>query len=650
MRYLRPKHLIAALLLVLAGCSGSSTDSIRLAEDLRERNSKTLLDALATGSPDQRLAAARAMGRIQGAEYADALAQAEGSDSRPLRLEAIFALGQLGLAEAAVPPESAQDAAIAALADTDARIVAAAAEALGKLAPEGAADTLVPLLAHEDPAVRREAVHALFRLRFVPVWRKQAEDPPDLPTAAVAALIRTLEDENPEVRRAVAHAFSRYGQAEAVPQLLLRLEDSDRWVRVFTVRAIGRSEEPDTAEALRQTLGDEDLHVRAEALSAMARLGTVEALPASLEQDPSFHVRAALARALAGSTDPITLEILLRLENDRSVSVRAAAIEAVAARRGEAHADALRRHLDDENWPVRAAAARAAALAGKAAPTLLDRAIADPDVRVRTAALESAEEATPGTDLVREMLVSPDLALRGTALALYSAREEPANVDLLGTVYDASVGDEWIEIREAIADSLADLEGSRPLLERIAGTDPAPSVRGKARLGLGGGEASALDDDAPAPEASPLLGRLLTEDPLVVLETTKGEMIVRCLASQAPVHVTGFVERVRAGFYDGLAWHRVVPNFVIQGGDPRGDGWGGDGTTLRDEINTARYVRGAVGMPKAGKDTGSCQIFITHLPTPHLDGNYTIFGLVESGLDVIDEIEVGDRILRAYVR
>jgi len=505
------------------------------------------------------------------------------------------------------------------------------------------------MLDHDDATVRREAVNALFRLRFVPLWRKQTETPPELSVTTVQAIIRSLEDENPEVRRAAAHAFSRYGQPLALPQLTLRLNDSDVWVRVFAARAIGRSGDVAFADALSRVLGDDDLHVRTEALTALTRLGAVESLPVELEQDPSFHVRAALAQALGSSDDPQTLEALLRLESDRSVTVRAAAIEAATARLGETHAESLRQYLEDEDWPVRAAAARAAVDAGNAAPVLIRRAMQDRDVRVRTAALESAEEATPGTQLVRQTLLSPDLALRGTALALYTGREETAAPEVLATVYDASSGEEWIEIREGIAEALADLDGSGPLLRRLAETDPAPSVRGKARLALGSGDVSPPTDDAQQ-QPSPLLARILDEDPIVVLETSKGDLTIRCLASQAPLHVAAFVERVRAGFYDGLAWHRVVPNFVIQGGDPRGDGWGGDGATLRDEINRTRYVRGAVGMPKAGKDTGSCQIFVTHLPTPHLDGNYTVFGLVESGLDVIDEIEVGDRILRAYVR
>jgi cyclophilin family peptidyl-prolyl cis-trans isomerase len=114
--------------------------------------------------------------------------------------------------------------------------------------------------------------------------------------------------------------------------------------------------------------------------------------------------------------------------------------------------------------------------------------------------------------------------------------------------------------------------------------------------------------------------------------------------------VAAFVDRVREGFYDGTIWHRVVPNFVVQGGDPRGDGWGNGGVTLRDEINPLPFGRGAVGMPKAGKDTGGCQLFITHVMTPHLEGTYTVFGQVVAGMDVVDRIEVGDRIVRATLR
>ncbi len=101
---------------------------------------------------------------------------------------------------------------------------------------------------------------------------------------------------------------------------------------------------------------------------------------------------------------------------------------------------------------------------------------------------------------------------------------------------------------------------------------------------------------------------------------------------------------VRKNFYNGLTFHRLVPNFVIQGGDPRGDGWGGPGFAIRSEFSLVSFARGAAGIASAGKDTEGCQFFITHQPIPHLDGRYTVFGRVLNGQDVVDRIQIGDTI------
>ena len=104
------------------------------------------------------------------------------------------------------------------------------------------------------------------------------------------------------------------------------------------------------------------------------------------------------------------------------------------------------------------------------------------------------------------------------------------------------------------------------------------------------------------------------------------------------------------GRFDGLAFHRVVPNFVIQDGDPRGDGNGGPPWQIRCEINLHRYGTGAVGMALSGKDTGGSQYFMTHSPQPHLDGGYTIFGQVTSGQEVVGAMLQGDAVRRVTVR
>lgn len=128
------------------------------------------------------------------------------------------------------------------------------------------------------------------------------------------------------------------------------------------------------------------------------------------------------------------------------------------------------------------------------------------------------------------------------------------------------------------------------------------------------------------------------------IETSRGAIEIELLVEEAPGSVENFVSLARSGFYENLTFHRVVPNFVIQAGCPRGDGYGSSDGVIRSEFSTQKYGTGYVGMASAGKDTEGSQWFITHSPTPHLDGAYTIFGRVTKGMDVVNKIEVGDRI------
>ncbi|WP_382312077.1 peptidylprolyl isomerase [Hymenobacter bucti] len=130
----------------------------------------------------------------------------------------------------------------------------------------------------------------------------------------------------------------------------------------------------------------------------------------------------------------------------------------------------------------------------------------------------------------------------------------------------------------------------------------------------------------------------------VRLATTQGVVELELKVVESPGAVASFVALVRQHFYDGLYFHRVVPNFVMQGGDPRGDGSGSTPYTLRSELAQLTYGAGAVGLASAGKDTESCQFFVTHLPTPHLDGRYPIFAQVVRGLEVVQRLDIGDRI------
>lgn len=135
-----------------------------------------------------------------------------------------------------------------------------------------------------------------------------------------------------------------------------------------------------------------------------------------------------------------------------------------------------------------------------------------------------------------------------------------------------------------------------------------------------------------------------------VLITVKGAFTIDLTPEDAPLTVDNFIKLAKSGYFNGLAIHRVVPNFVMQDGDPRGDGNGGPGYSIRCEINTLEYERGAVGMALSGKDTGGSQWFATHSAQPHLDGGYTVFGRVnESDMKVVDKLVRGDKILTVKI-
>ena len=137
--------------------------------------------------------------------------------------------------------------------------------------------------------------------------------------------------------------------------------------------------------------------------------------------------------------------------------------------------------------------------------------------------------------------------------------------------------------------------------------------------------------------------------PHAFIETDKGTIEIELAILDAPLTVSNFIELARKGFFNGTAIHRVVPDFVIQGGDPRGDGEGGPGYSIRDEFNEQPYLRGTVGMALDWRDTGGSQFFITHSPQPHLDARYTVFGHVVTGIDVVDRIQPWDVIRRVQI-
>jgi cyclophilin family peptidyl-prolyl cis-trans isomerase/HEAT repeat protein len=597
-----------------------------------------------------------------------------------LREELAFALGR-------IPEPRAARALLALLDDGEAGVRRAAAFALG-LHPDATAAGRPPLLraaAGADRETAALAVESLARLATPLADVQKALTPLGAEEAArrlLPALFRFQEEATVaaavaalplpgELHARAAYALARYPRPSGAVHLRPLLADADPWVRAWAARGLGQVGEGADLARLLPLLADPEPGPVIQALRAGARLvadGKAAAAAdwasslLALLADPRPGVRAtALEAAGAWLGDAELAAAIATRFREGSLRERELALLALAAGRPDAARDLLTAALHAGEPPLRAALAEAAGRMGLA--DLLDRLRADPFAAVRAAALaaqlaaaDAASDPAAGEELARGALGDADPAVRATALdwlaehprvrsAELAAALAAADADTLDDARRSAVGalraraDAFPAEREAVLAALRGLSSHREWLLRRAAAD-ALAALGEQRPALG-------EAGRRLPVAAYRDLVLATRGaPRIALETDRGTLVLRLACPQAPLTCSNFLSLARQGFYDGLRFHRVVPDFVVQAGDPRGDGVGGPGWTVRDEINLLRYGTGVLGMALSGPDTGGSQFFVTLSPQPHLDGGYTAFGTVVSGLDVLERLVQGDRIVR----
>jgi peptidylprolyl isomerase len=629
---------------------------IAVLEDARDADAARFAAFLADPVPDVRRRAVVALGRIGDAGSVAALAPLLEDPDASIRNAAAFALGQIAAPAAGAPL-------LERVRPGDPEVAARALDALGKVGDKSLTPRVAEFLRDPDATLRAHAAFALSRLGD---------------STAVPALVEASSDAAPEVRVQVLHALERIGDRRGAGAALDRAADADASVRPFALRALAKlgadlagAGEPRLAEALAAALADPDWRVRALGARAAGETGAAPAAGALLGAlgDPSTNVREAAAAALGEmpALDPALEErvrtALAALAGDPSPGIRFRAGVSLAKRVGSAGLAALDPFLNDADPFV---ASRVIGALGPVAPfgsfgtagtprddgfhaALVARA-RDPRPTVRASALsalaafaDAADEpvfvaALGDTDWVVASVAAEALADVGDSTALaplaaaYRARRGPGEAETRQTIVSTigRIGGEAEAsiLREALADEEYFVRvAASEALAKVAGDEAAPRPRRTA------GPPPAADFGLPLGARA---ARIVTE---------RGAITVELFGNESPATVANFLALAGRGFYDGLRFHRVVPNFVIQAGCPRGDGWGSPGYTIRCEINEHRFGAGALGMAHSGKDTGGSQFFITHSPQYHLDGRYTLFGQVIEGQDVVDAITEGDRIL-----
>ena len=601
---MRPCRFAAA---VLALCCARPAAAPRLRPDLDSSlQSIELLRApsaearglLASADAATRVRAALAVGRIRDRDALQALAKL--LDDADASETAAWALGRI---EGGVDP-------LVRCIERQCGASSAAARALSGLAAfqKPALGALIAAL--HGPAALEAAISLGVLAR-----NKDVRFPPEAHAALSSSLHRA------DARAGAAYALSRIPRGEGLSAALeATLRDGDPWTRSLAARAWGRQGLP--ARGLRDAFRDPDWRVRAEAARGLATAAGAEAeIQAAFAGQASPHVLVALAEAAAQigalAPDPATVpDPVSRC--------------AVAGAR-----DRVRKQLIDtpscagDGWRSRA---RSGALAAELGLAQAREAFRDPDDRVRGAAAGAAGKEFAGE--LRALLHDADAyVVQEAAGALAKLPPDPATKEAALEASERLAAAHVKAGGDAESDALAAL---------IALTGPLPELLPTPNAAL------ALALGAPhiavpvPPEA-----RALPQAHLLRLRTSRGDLVIDLRPDVAPLTSSALAALARRGFYDGLTFHRVVPDFVVQGGDPRGDGDGGPGWALPDEHSPLRFVRGTLGIATSGPETGGSQFVLCHSPQPHLDGRYTVAGQLRSGEDVLDALQPGDTILAA---
>ena len=600
-----------------------------------ERDTTGLVPALLRDrSLSTRAAAARALGLVQERATVPALVQALGDRSATVRREAAFALGLMG----------------------DTTAVPAVASRWEKEVDAGARETMVTALGYLGAQAGAPAVaRALTAKREPERWAAALAAARIRARSLTTPLTAAADDPRQELRWRVAYALGRVGDPAGAPALRNLARDKSELVRLTAARGIADVKDSSSAALLATMLRDESWRVRVNAAHALGMLGARDQAVAlrPLLSDRNAHVRweAALDLGLladSAAVGPLTLALgdsatgvvqgaaisLLKIQGERAIPVvapqldllpgflRSGLVEALGTVPGPMALEILLSRARDASDPPEAAGAVSGLVQRRADSTVVVPALrALLDARDFTVVSSAAD----GLGQLGDSGSVP-------ALARLLSR--------LGTTEDA-------DVRASAVGALAAIK-TREALAALAAVrrDPERRIREAACAALG------LPADSIGLVKNPLLRATAAKavPHTAVVLTERGTIIIAFDHARAPVTVENFVDLARKKYFDGIAFHRVVPNFVLQDGCPRGDGWGGPGYMIPCEYSDRPYETGTVGMALAGKDTGGSQWFVTLSPQPRLEGRYTVFGTVTRGMDVVERLMPGDRILRVTLK
>lgn len=646
-----------------------------------DRGIVVLTTLLQNDSDEVQAMAAFAIGEIESIKGADTILKtlSIANIAGEVRVRAIEAAGKIAAANAK-DEKSKQlgEAILAALKFEDSRrslpntnAILFGLTAVLRAKPADASPIVERFLDYADARIRQNALNTLGRLR--------TKDK-DL-TATALKLLTT--DEDAIVRANAARILGISEDASTVsPLLKAALNEKDSRVRVSAIRALGNFKEKEIGEKL-VTRGEVLLKQinanKMELLEIAVVLGRI-LQKSENENAIDFLDKLRQADKFSSSETEIALFKIAGLKNNLPQNINQLPIK-VKANYLLSYAQALTEQAKTDDQKVKdnvRAFAGLNLLAYKDTPnswqkpfnsqyipellkayselktenlsSFLPAFIKLPDVFVRTTTAELLGELPPSDDTEKAL----DEAL------VYSLKFDEKTNDATLAILDALGKQKNAKTSKSIQSALE----SKDILVRRKAVDVLKNlgVDASDKLGTVTNSVFVAKDYATVKngkkmfvsvDADAIYRRAISRkngSVKAVFTTEKGTFTINLMPEDAPLTVENFIKLAQSNYFNGLTVHRVVPNFVMQDGDPRGDGNGGPGYSIRCEVNMLEYERGAVGMALSGKDTGGSQWFVTHSPQPHLDGGYTVFGKVnETDMKIVDTISRGDKILTVKI-
>lgn len=663
----------------LGGPSGSrELDEIADLEDRRVLgDGRLVLLALTANDPAVRARGLLALGRLQEPSTAEAVVKGLSDPDVNARLQAAFGIGLFGLSWEPLSDEvkaTLSQGLLAAEADQDElpKVKLALLDAMGRVASADTLNRLIDRLADASPDVRAHSAVAL----GVAVKAVKAS----LPARAVGALIPLLHKDVPQaVRFGGAYGLAMSKDPASRAALLECVHDEASEVRAVCARGLIEVGTEAEVAGVKPLLDDPDYRVSVEAARMLAKVAlkckTAECPALTALEDLSVRADRLLNGDSVGGAQPLlalaqiglppagqgVLISLRRQLGDGFEAVRSPLIKSDVANidcRLAAAIDRLGGQLVNSLTCGFGLVPEARRLAvglqelGHGAPP------ADPEKRVN----DVKDYASHSSNLVRQAALDL-LGATKSELAMPIVRAQIKNDDLIVAATAAGAAGE-LKDRQAIPEIRALVKRAKPdvaptlaaVLAELEAKDAVPDLQpwltspyANIRAATAAALSKLMGQVVVAPPytgTSPRRAKSTAEgEDRLTVKTLKGQFVITLDVARAPVTSANMISLAKKGYFNNITFHRIVPGFVAQAGDPRGDGEGGPGYAIRCELNQHAYTRLAVGMALSGKDTGGSQFFVTTAAQPHLDGRYTVFGDVTSGQELIDSLLEGDLIL-----